>query len=268
MTDETSVGKIGPDTPIGSDIIMDDGDEYTLTGHVEERSSFLLAAGIGSGDLDGEHTYDEWEKDYAPFVNEVRLPQGNSDEPQAEAQSHLARTIIYTSVPADEYAEVAAAREEVKGREEELAAAKESHVAAKKALDDAQGALNRAIDRMLGRGDIRQDGWPADAPLAEAADAGAELDVERQEDSLHGGSDESWRSVELSSLFNPGIRPGVLKALAENDPVIQTMGSLADWQAAKGEFWSKDIHGLGKAGLDNLSAATDAFWARQQKKGQ
>jgi len=74
---------------------------------------------------------------------------------------------------------------------------------------------------------------------------------------------DAWKSVELADLNDPHIKVGFLKALAENG--IHTMGHLADWQAAKGDFWAKDLKGVGKAACDSISDATDAYWARNPR---
>ncbi|HLL89223.1 MAG TPA: hypothetical protein VK324_07960, partial [Tepidisphaeraceae bacterium] len=72
--------------------------------------------------------------------------------------------------------------------------------------------------------------------------------------------DEAWRSVRLDSL-EPAIKPAKLKVLAEHTPPIETLGQLTDWQASKGDWWRKDIKGLGDGGAEQLIAATDAYWA-------
>ncbi len=77
--------------------------------------------------------------------------------------------------------------------------------------------------------------------------------------------DDSWRAVLLEDLADPALKPGVLKNLAENNPPIVTIGDLTDWQEHKGDFWHKDIPGLGKAAADNIADATEAFWERRNK---
>lgn len=72
--------------------------------------------------------------------------------------------------------------------------------------------------------------------------------------------DESWKAVLIEQL-EPKLKPGKLKALAENTPPILTIGGLMEWQAKKGDFWAKDIKGLGDGGQEQLVAALDAYWA-------
>lgn len=64
--------------------------------------------------------------------------------------------------------------------------------------------------------------------------------------------DEAWRQVELSTL---NIRPAILEKLSDNEPPILTMGDLADWQQAKGDFWAKDIHGIGPEAESEIADA-------------
>ncbi len=71
---------------------------------------------------------------------------------------------------------------------------------------------------------------------------------------------EAWRSVALSTL-TPKIKPAKLKVLAENNPPITTLGELSDWQAKKGEFWSRDLKGLGDGGREQIEKAAEAYYA-------
>src|SRR6185437_4429820 len=72
--------------------------------------------------------------------------------------------------------------------------------------------------------------------------------------------DDAWRAVALSSL-TPAIKPSKLKVLAENHPPIETLGQLADWQAKKGEWWAKDITGLGDGGREQIEKACEAYYS-------
>ena len=71
---------------------------------------------------------------------------------------------------------------------------------------------------------------------------------------------DAWRDVALSSL-TPAIKPSKLKVLAENNPQITTLGEMADWQAKKGEFWAKDLRGLGDGGREQIEKACEAYYA-------
>jgi len=75
--------------------------------------------------------------------------------------------------------------------------------------------------------------------------------------------DDSWRAVELTTLDIP---PRYIKALAENEPPIVTLGDLTDWQKKKGDFWAKDISGLGEGGQEAVVEATMKFWEQRKKE--
>jgi len=141
------------------------------------------------------------------------------------------------------------ALEELRETIDEHESLKEQASAAKKEMENAQIRVNAAAQALSQRRRTRPDGWPADAPLACAADGP--------------GDDEAWREVKLEDLDGPAIKPGVLKVLAENAPPIITMGDLAKWQEVKSDFWARDVDGLGKAGQDQIAAATDAFWEQE-----
>lgn len=70
---------------------------------------------------------------------------------------------------------------------------------------------------------------------------------------------DAWRAVTLSSL-TPTIKPAKLKALVENHPPIETLGELSDWQAKKGEWWAKDLKGLGDGGREQIEKACEAYY--------
>ena len=82
---------------------------------------------------------------------------------------------------------------------------------------------------------------------------------------LDSSGDDSWRAVKLDSLADPEVGPRTLKAMAEHEPPIVTIGDLADWQAAKGDFWAKDIHGVGPGAADKLADALEKFWKRRRE---
>jgi len=77
--------------------------------------------------------------------------------------------------------------------------------------------------------------------------------------------DEGWRLINLVDLDKPSIAPAVLKCLANNSKSIKTLGDLADWQEAKGDFWAVDISGIGQAAQDKIADATDGFHVRRAK---
>lgn len=74
-----------------------------------------------------------------------------------------------------------------------------------------------------------------------------------------------WRIHLLNSLHGPEIPNEILLALVKHEPQIITMGDLVDWQADKGDFWAKDINGIGKVAQDKIVDATAAYWARNKQ---
>lgn len=71
-------------------------------------------------------------------------------------------------------------------------------------------------------------------------------------------SSGEWRQVTIALLPN-AASGATLQRLAEKD--ILTIGDLADWTKEHGDFWYKDIPGLGKVKADKLSDALEEFWA-------
>ncbi len=69
----------------------------------------------------------------------------------------------------------------------------------------------------------------------------------------------------LADLTGPDgftLSPRVLRALAECLPPILTVRELTTWQKDKGQFWAKDIDGLGEVGAGRLDEAMLAFWRK------
>jgi len=56
------------------------------------------------------------------------------------------------------------------------------------------------------------------------------------------------------------LSPKTLKALEANDPAIVTVGDLAEWQREKGQFWAKDIPGIGDVAHEEIEDALTAFY--------
>lgn len=65
-----------------------------------------------------------------------------------------------------------------------------------------------------------------------------------------------WTLVRLDTL---PFKPRVLKALEKAS--ITTMGELADFTALKGQWWWKDITGVGEAASQEIEDITAKFWA-------
>ena len=102
----------------------------------------------------------------------------------------------------------------------------------------AQAALNAIIRQII-------DG---PGPLFTAAEA----------EPSEADEPELWRGVKLAG--DDFLPPGILKALAENSTPITTLGELTDWQAEHGDFWAKDIPGIGEAAQEKIDEALMGWW--------
>jgi hypothetical protein len=139
----------------------------------------------------------------------------------------------------------------VYARKVEWETLKEQTSAAKKAFEDAGERLCDIIRRHSTPAPLFDDPALRQPATDEQADAAPE--------------DDAWRAVVIADL-DPKLKPGKLKALAENTPPILTMGDMADWQQAKGEFWMKDIKGFGPGGAEQYAVACDAYWAAHPRE--
>jgi len=110
----------------------------------------------------------------------------------------------------------------------------------KKVLETAQTALNEVCDAIT-RGAVP-------LPLFDSAEGGNEL----------------WMNVNLMDLV-PELPDRYLVALADNEPPILTLGDLTNWQTEKGDYWAKDIKGLGEAGVVAIDEATTEYWTQHQQ---
>lgn len=70
--------------------------------------------------------------------------------------------------------------------------------------------------------------------------------------------ERSWRAWPLESLTSMGLQPRALKAMAGAG--LETVGQLSDWQAKHGDFWIKEIKGIGKKVGDNVADVMERFW--------
>ena len=108
--------------------------------------------------------------------------------------------------------------------------------------------LDAAVERLATLKARGPDRYPLlDRPPepAEAATAGPETDDD----------DEPWRATPISSL---GLTDGAIDALAEAD--IQTVGDLTDHVKRHGDFWWRDIAGIGEQCAEKISDAMVKFW--------
>jgi len=121
---------------------------------------------------------------------------------------------------------------------------------AKTAMESAQDELNSLLNDAL-------DGQPTlftDTPEPDSFD----LPGEAVEGQLT--SDEA--ATRLDSLVEPAIPPGTLKALAAGG--VQTFAEMQEFINQHPNRGLTAIKGVGKAKMDAINAATDAFWARRQ----
>jgi len=83
--------------------------------------------------------------------------------------------------------------------------------------------------------------------------------VTMSQEKLDAAADErSWRAWPLESLTSIGLQPRALKAMAGAG--LETVGQLSDWQNKHGDFWIKEIKGMGKKVGDNVADAMERFW--------
>ncbi len=66
---------------------------------------------------------------------------------------------------------------------------------------------------------------------------------------------DSWRNYLLAHL---GCSARVSKALETAG--LKTLGELTNFQAKHGDFWIKDIKGLGATGSEELTNRLESFW--------
>lgn len=67
---------------------------------------------------------------------------------------------------------------------------------------------------------------------------------------------EAWRTVRIAEL---SLKPATESKLLAKD--LDTLGALSDWMQKKGEFWAKDVPGIGEKAATDIADAFAAFWA-------
>ncbi len=134
---------------------------------------------------------------------------------------------------------------EIYTMEHEVAVAESAHVVAKEAAKAAKDHFDAAVDRL--RRMIR-DAEKGPGPL---------FTQPKEEDG------EAWRNQILGELDEPEIPPGILSILDDNG--ILSLGALVDFQSAHGDFWVKELKGLGAAKAAKISDAADAYWVRNPR---
>ena len=140
---------------------------------------------------------------------------------------------------------------------QELAEAELALDEAKTVVKGKEAALEAANDLLL---------QEVDGEEAEAVETPLFDGVKANTATPSAVTDEEWRKVELSALtfMDDGemrpLKPTTLKVMREHEPSIVTLGDLTNWQKEKGDFWSKDIKGIGPTAAESISAACEEFW--------
>ena len=103
----------------------------------------------------------------------------------------------------------------------------------------------------------------AEAPLFDAANlADGEKGIEAP-----ARAPGDWERQLLSMI--DGMPNAALKAFTKVNPELDTLRDLQAFQAKHGEFWAKDLPGVGPACRQKIEDALEKFWAgyKEQKEG-
>ena len=153
-------------------------------------------------------------------------------------------------------AETDAAESEYLSLKEQASEAKkvyEAKVIALRSITRSQPGPQRefSFDGEQGAAEPSEPSTPARSPDEPA--------VTMSQEKLDAAADErSWRAWPLESLTSMGLQPRALKAMAGAG--LETVGQLSDWQAKHGDFWIKEIKGMGKKVGDNVADVMERFW--------
>jgi len=276
-------GDVGDDTPIGRVIRLSDGrpDEiadpvYRITAINDAK--VVLAAGIdGAGDP-VEVDRESWPA-VAPFVMFAQDPDPGQAEPapapepagddetttppSAQISAEQIANGPTIAVPACLIEAAQAAREELAEAQQAFAFAAEARRQAKDTLESKQDVYNQASLRVI---TYRTSGFDPASPMAQAAEANGTVDDDDAGQADPAGEPapaadttadpEAWRAETIDGLdLGNRSRNALVKA------GLETMGDLADWMQAKGDFWAKDIKGLGGKSAGEIADAMVDFWA-------
>ena len=161
----------------------------------------------------------------APYVRTVTSPDGGEDEQSGNPGAEFEHAHMDS---------VFALNQRVRQAREDWDASRAEAASDKKRYD----ALVEDLSDLIAQGPSRM---PLFGPLSVDAPAADDTDAPTEPES-------PWRDMQLVGLTCPALKPATLKALLENSPPLTTMGKLADWQGIKGDFWAKDIPGIGDKG--------------------
>lgn len=157
---------------------------------------------------------------------------------------------------------ILAAREQQTKAEKEVESAAEVHKDAKKRLKKAAARVVKLIDELRFPGLFTgQKTKPEPIENAKAPETASEAGKPTQNitENITAATDDAWRAVPLADL---GIKATTLKILADHTPSLTTMGELCDWQEKKGDFWAKDISGVGPTKRSEIEDAQLAHWQK------
>lgn len=74
---------------------------------------------------------------------------------------------------------------------------------------------------------------------------------------------EVWRSLPIDELLKLVNRPQAAKALRENCEQLglATIGRFSDWMAMQGDYWHRNLEGIGDSAADSIDNAWSQFWS-------
>jgi hypothetical protein len=98
---------------------------------------------------------------------------------------------------------------------------------------------------------------PGRLVVDEVADIPEEKDDEAADDDRSLFVEGPWADVNLDTLFDP--KKKIRKAFAKAE--INTVGEYTKWCNDKGEFWAKDLAGIGPAARQEIEDVFIKFWA-------
>lgn len=254
--DGVNYGLIDDTTPIGRrfEIETASGGSYMMTLRGFDGERVRAVNSHDDGDDVQEIAIEDWRDNIAPYCVGYTDPQTDAPPVEGIGESMIRETDDNLSpggtVSPELLCELRIANAEYHKALLEFEDANEVAKYRKKLMETAQGRLNEVCD------EITTMASPMPLFVGKGKPAG-------DGDTL---APDAWRAVLLEGLAEPAVKPRYLRALAEHDPPITTLGELTDWQKAKGDFWAKDIAGMGPAGQESLAAATEAFWTRQDRR--
>lgn len=282
-TETTNFGIILSDTPIGRVLEFDEGREKAKASLPEKlvfqgynnEGEIIFTTPDGKQwpvPVKGEYVSyepDEWNSFLAEYCTGFVDPQGDEtpeaieqpeDAPEPEAEKPAVDKALaevgeklspnggwpkYDAEKLDAVRDALRARNEASENYETL---HEQTKVAKKQLEVAQEALDDAVQVLTE--------LPQSLPLF------GQIKPDNP--------DDDWQSKPMMDIRKENgrriIADKYLKALNENNPPITTMGELEAWRAKKGDYWAKDIKGLGEKGREQIEAACEAMLEQRQAK--